>query len=103
MYSLYSWGAGRRYAVSAVGTLVATLLLVNFFADEQPLNIALLYLLVVLICATTLGLGPAILAAGLSFLAFNFFFVEPLHSLFVTHPQDVLRLVTFLVVAVIGG
>jgi two-component system sensor histidine kinase KdpD len=103
MESLYTWSAGRRYAWSVGGVLLATLLLVNFLSSLHQANVALLYLLVVLICATTLGLGPAILASVLSFLGFNFFFVEPLHSLRVTDSQDVLRLFTFLVVAIIGG
>jgi two-component system sensor histidine kinase KdpD len=58
---------------------------------------------VVLLVATTIGMGPAILASVLAFLGFNYFFVEPLHSFRVTSPQDNLRLLTFLVVAVIGS
>jgi hypothetical protein len=56
-----------------------------------------------LLVATTIGMGPAILASVLAFLGFNFFFVEPLHSFRVTDPQDDLRLLTFLVVAITGS
>lgn len=103
MDAIYGWSASRRYALSAAGVLVATLMLTRLSADFQVTNIALLYLLVVLLVATTIGMGPAILASVLAFLGFNYFFVEPLHSFRVTNPQDDLRLITFLVVAIIGS
>src|SRR4051812_49110238 len=103
MDAIYGWSAGRRYALSAGGILLATLMLTRLSADFQVTNIALLYLLAVLLIATTIGMGPAILASVLAFLGFNFFFVEPLHSFRVTNPQDDLRLITFLVVAIIGS
>ena len=61
----------------------------------------MIYLLVVLVSATTVGLVPAIVASLLAFLAFNFFFVPPLHTLAVSSSQDLVRLLTFLAVAVI--
>src|SRR5690349_16939856 len=103
MNAIYGWSAGRRYALSIGGVALATLILTRLSAEFHATNIALLYLLVVLLVATTIGMGPAILASVLAFLGFNFFFVEPLHSFQVTAPQDVLRLLTFLVVAVIGS
>lgn len=103
MNAIYGWSASRRYALSVGGVLLATLVLTRLSADFQVTNIALLYLLVVLLVATLIGMGPAILASVLAFLGFNFFFVEPLHSFRVTNPQDDLRLLTFLVVAVIGS
>jgi two-component system sensor histidine kinase KdpD len=103
MDAIYAWSAGRRYALSAGGIALATLVLTQLSGDFQVTNDALIYLLVVLFAATTVGMGPAILASFLAFLAFNYFFVEPLHSFRVTAPQDVLRLLTFLVVAIVGS
>ena len=103
MNAIYGWSAGRRYALSAGGIVLATLMLTRLSADLQVTNIALLYLLVVLLIATTIGRGPAVIASVLAFLGFNYFFVEPLHSFRVTNPQDDLRLLTFLVVAIIGS
>ena len=80
MDAIYGWSASRRYALSAGAVLLATLMLTRLSADFQVTNIALLYLLVVLLVATTIGMGPAILASVLAFLGFNYFFVEPLHS-----------------------
>jgi two-component system sensor histidine kinase KdpD len=98
-----SWSAGRRYALSIGGVALASLILAQLSAALQVANIAVLYLLVVLLIATTIGMGPALLASVLAFLGFNYFFVEPLHSFQVNTAQDNLRLLTFLVVAVIGS
>src|SRR5690349_4565339 len=90
----------RRYAFSSGSILLVTLMLLPFAPALAQTDLALLYLLVVLIAATTLGRGPAILASLLAFLVTNFFFVSPRYTLIVTDPQDLLRLVTFLIVAI---
>jgi len=69
----------------------------------EPANISLIYLLAVLFTATTAGLGPGIVASVLSFLAYNFFFVEPLYILTVDNPQDVVRLISFLIAAILAS
>lgn len=95
-----NWSARQRYLLSIGGVVVITLLLTRLTPLHET-NIALIYLLVVLISATTVGLVPAILASVLAFLAFNFFFVPPLHTLVVATPEDFVRLLTFLAVAVV--
>lgn len=47
------------------------------------------------------GLVPGILSALCAFLALNYFFVNPYYSFMVHHPQDLLVLVIFFVVAVV--
>lgn len=64
---------------------------------------ALLYLLVILLVASTAGPGPAVLAAVLAFFAWNFFFLPPYHTLEIRDPKDWLSLVAFLVVGVLVG
>ena len=64
---------------------------------------SMVFLAAVLGCAITVGQWPAILAAGLSFLAYNFFFVPPLYTFTVAEPREVLALFTFLLVAVLTG
>lgn len=64
---------------------------------------ALLYLLVILLVASTVGAGPAILAAVLAFFTWNFFFLPPYHTLQVHEPKDWLALAAFLAVGVIVG
>lgn len=66
-------------------------------------NLSMIYLLAVLFCAVRFGLWSAIGASFLSFLAYNFFFIEPLYELTVASPQELLALVIFLIVAIFTG
>ncbi len=63
----------------------------------------LLDLLVVLIVAVYLGRGPAILAAGVSALAWNFLFIEPRFTFQISQAQDVLLLVLYFAIALFAG
>src|SRR4051812_40782719 len=92
-----------RYSAAV---LVAAAITGGMVFVEPPLevaNIPLFYLLGVFVVATSTGLGPGIVASLLSFLAFNFFFVPPLYTLHVQASQNVFRLVSFLIVAVIAS
>ncbi|MEA2988010.1 MAG: two-component system, OmpR family, sensor histidine kinase KdpD, partial [Alphaproteobacteria bacterium] len=64
-------------------------------------NLSVIFLLAVLLTAVGFGIWPAIYASVLSFLTFNFFFIEPLHTFTVAEPYELLALLTFLVVAVV--
>lgn len=64
---------------------------------------AVLYLLIVVLVAGVLGAGPAALAAALSFLAWNFFFLPPYHTFAIHDPDDLLFLLVFLVVGILMG
>jgi two-component system sensor histidine kinase KdpD len=64
---------------------------------------AMLYVLVVAACSALGGAAAGIGASIMSFLALNFFFTPPLHTLAVGKPQDLIALVAFLVVSVITG
>jgi two-component system sensor histidine kinase KdpD len=61
----------------------------------------MVFLAGVLLAAVVGGLGPSIAAAVASLFVYDFFFVEPHFTFTVTKPQDILSLVTFLVVAVL--
>jgi two-component system sensor histidine kinase KdpD len=93
----------RRYMAVVLVTALMTGGLLLFEPPLDNATIALGYLLGVLAIATTTGLGPAILTSVLCFLAFNFFFVSPRYTFHVDTAQDILRLVTFLAVAVIAS
>ena len=71
-------------------------------ADRIP-NVSMLYLLVVTATALRFGGGPAILASVLSFLAFDWFFVEPRQTFTVRDPAEWLALLMFLVTAATMG
>jgi two-component system, OmpR family, sensor histidine kinase KdpD len=58
------------------------------------------YFLVLTVVAVVGGIGPALVAAVLSDLLLNYFFVPPLYSLTVAGPQSLLTLLVMLLVAV---
>jgi two-component system sensor histidine kinase KdpD len=88
----------------AVGwVLAATLILLPFRSFAAGGQWGWPYLLVVGLVASTSGVGPALVAAGLSFLAENFFFIAPYGSLAVHNATDLVQLFAFLVVAGLWG
>lgn len=66
-------------------------------------NLSMLYLVAVLLSAVIAGRGSALLAAVLSFLAYNLLFIEPTWTLTVAQPQELLSLVIFVTLAFAVG
>ena len=65
------------------------------------LNIALLYLLPVLISAAYWGRGPSFFASFLGVMSFDFFFVPPIYSFTVTDLQYLFTFIIYLLVAIV--
>jgi two-component system sensor histidine kinase KdpD len=90
--------------IAALGAVVLTtglgLYALNWL---QPPAISMFFLAAVLLCANRFGTGSALIAAVLSFLAYNFFFIEPTYTLTVASPHELLALTVFLLVAIITG
>ena len=62
-------------------------------------NLAMIFLASVLFSGLVLGLRPALAAAALAIVTYNFFFLEPRFSMAIGHPSDVLTFVIFIAVA----
>jgi two-component system sensor histidine kinase KdpD len=76
----------------------------TFFLLREALDttlIALLYLIPLGMITAQLGLGPGITSALVTFLVFNYFFIQPYYTFTVHQPTDVVILIVFLVVAVV--
>jgi two-component system, OmpR family, sensor histidine kinase KdpD len=84
------------YLVVLVGIFLTTAFLILVKQWISPVSLALLYLLPIGLGASYYGLGPGVFAAFLAFLAFNFFFVDPLYTLSVHRTQDLIGLFVFL-------
>ena len=90
--------------VSAAMIAGAALVLGLWLRDELHLaNLSILFLLSVLISAVRFGFWTGLFAAAITFLAYNFFFVEPIHSFSVARAEDVVTLGVFLSVAALTG
>jgi two-component system sensor histidine kinase KdpD len=66
-----------------------------------PINLVMIYLAAVVVCALYLGRGPAILASALSVLTFDFFFTLPYLTFEVSDTQYVLTFVGLFTVGVV--
>ena len=64
-------------------------------------DLVMLYLLVVVIAAARLGRGPSLVAAFVSVLAFDFFFIPPYFTFLVTEKRYVLTFAIMLVVSLV--
>jgi two-component system sensor histidine kinase KdpD len=89
--------------VVAVAAPATATLLGSLLTAERPTVGTSLYLLGVLIAAVVGGVWSGVIAAVLSFIALNYFFIPPRHSLAVKHPEDIVALVVFLAAAALAG
>lgn len=99
--STRAWVAQGALAVA--GVAVATLVIGATQTFAHISNISLLYLPVVLWLAARYGRWPAILASLLSFLSYDFFFIEPVHQFTVGDPTQWLSLFALLATALTLG
>lgn len=91
------------YASATLAVAAITALISVVHADRHASNISMLYLLVVTVAALLLGRGASIYCSILSFLAFDWFFVEPRHHFTVSSFSEWLALCMFLLTATIIG
>jgi two-component system sensor histidine kinase KdpD len=89
----YLWAAGAALACTLAGLAMTP--------RFDPVNIAMVYLLAVVVVALRFSRGAAVAASVLSIVAFNFFFVPPVMSFHVTDAQHLLTFGIMLAVALI--
>ncbi len=89
----------RRYLLAALLVIAGSLLGSVVHRFLAPTNLVMIYLLVVVLAALYLGRGPAVLAAVLSVLVFDFFFVPPYLTLAVSQVE---YLATFAGLLIVG-
>jgi len=93
----------RPYVESAIAVALAAG--VSWVLDlyVQIGDLSLVFLFAVLISAIRHGLGAGLFAAALASLTFNFLFTDPRFTLRISDPEDLLSILFFLLVSVIGG
>lgn len=93
----------RIYGLSLLLVAVVTVCALPFRGSLTLANFTIAYLLLVLLIAIRGGTGPAFVSAFACFMCINFFLVNPVYSLSVADPRELLDLLVFLLVAVIAG
>ncbi|WP_314410430.1 sensor histidine kinase KdpD [Pseudomonas kuykendallii] len=94
---------GRDYLLAMGAALAATALSLGVSRVLELPNISLVFLAAVLLVAVRSSLWPALACAGLSFLAYDFLFIQPTLSLSIRREEDVLTLLFFLLMAGLTG
>jgi len=103
--STVTWNARSafRYLMATVAlTMLVALLEMLRPALNQTTN-ALALVLAVILIAVTAGRGPALYAAILAGLSFNYFFIGPFYSLRIGRPEDLLAFLVFVATAILVG
>jgi len=92
---------GRWVGYAAALALVGAATLLAFLADNliSAPNVTLIFVLPVVIAAAAFGWRPALAAAVLGVLAFDFFFTVPYYSLRIASPSDVWAATLLLAIA----
>jgi two-component system, OmpR family, sensor histidine kinase KdpD len=91
--------AGYAGALLLVAISTAVGLLIASRWGNSP--VVMLYLLPVLAAAIHAGLGPGLVGAFASALAFNYFFTAPYHTFVIHSPADVVTVIVLFLVAVV--
>jgi K+-sensing histidine kinase KdpD len=89
---------GVIWAAAVLGPPALTAVLVRVSAPQQR-DYVFLYLGLVAVLAVLRGLWPALLAAAISFLLVDFFFVPPIYTFTIADEQDIVNLLAFIATA----
>ncbi|RSB43769.1 MULTISPECIES: sensor histidine kinase KdpD [Brevundimonas] len=96
-------GGWRGYAVGAACVVAATALALLLDRTFERVDLGVIYLTAVLAAGALYGLRPALAAATVAFLTYNFLFLQPKFSFAIGSPTDVLTLIVFWGVALTTG
>jgi two-component system, OmpR family, sensor histidine kinase KdpD len=94
-----AWGHWRDYLWAVLMVAAVTAAGSALFHILNLANVALLYLLPVMVAASLFGLRAGLFAGVASSLAYNFFFLPPVGTLSISNPENVVTVVVLLGVA----
>ena len=100
--TMFRWPRFLLESVLAIGSSLAVTGLIGFFHLYPTIpNISLVYLLVILVLASTLGRYAAVLASVTAFLSFDYFLVPPFYTFVIARWEEWIALFVFLVTALL--
>lgn len=95
----WHWGTRSAFAWTLLMVAGVTAIGSTLFHILNLGNVALLYLLPVMVAASLFGLRPSLFAGIASSLAYNFFFLPPTGTLTVNNPENIVSIIVLLGVA----
>ena len=96
-------GVRNGYLIATLGVAAATAVLSLMRSELDKAHVGLVFLLLVGAAAAAGGTRPALLAAVLSFLCWDFFFLPPLYTFALRDVRDWLLLFAYLVIGALVG
>jgi two-component system sensor histidine kinase KdpD len=93
----------RSYLAGAAWVALAVLAGLAIGHIAAVPNVSLVFVVPILWMAISKGLGPALFAALLATLAYNYFFLPPVYSFTIADPANVVGLALFSVVAIVAA
>lgn len=87
------------FVLAVVGGPTLTVLLTSFRSDESITSDVLSYQLLVVLVALVGGIWPALMAAVLSGITLDYFFIDPLYTVSIAHPLHLLALILYVAIA----
>ncbi|KQO05563.1 sensor histidine kinase [Sphingomonas sp. Leaf242] len=94
------WGSPTGYAITLALVAAITTVASALFHILDLGNVALLYLLPVMVAASLFGLRTGLFAGIASSLAYNFFFLPPVGTLSISNPENLISIFVLLGVAI---
>lgn len=99
----YTKSSKKQYFIAAASVCAVAALSYPFAAIIGYRSVALILLLTVSVLAMRSSLYPVLLAALLSALIWNFFFIPPTFTFHVNNYEDVLMLTMYFIIALLNG
>jgi two-component system sensor histidine kinase KdpD len=93
----------QQYSAAALAVVLVGLLCYPFTSFLGYQTVSLILLLTVALLPLKLGSGPVVLAAALSALVWDFFFIPPRFTFVVAQGQDILMLISYFTIAAVTG
>ena len=93
----------RPWFTWSIALVVATLLLLTVRERLDKAHVALVYVLLVLGASAAGGRTVGIAVSGGAFVAFNYWFLPPYHTLVIADPLDWLVLIAFLITGIVAA
>lgn len=92
-----------QYLISVIAIILPSFLMFHLSPTVGYQVVSLVLMLVVALLATVMGIGPILLAAILSTLTWDYFFIPPRFTLHIDKPEDGLMCIMFFFIALING
>lgn len=92
-----------QYFLAVVAIILPSFLMYHLSPTIGYQVVSLVLMLVVALLATVLGIGPILLAAILSTLIWDYFFIPPHFTLHIDRPEDALMCIVFFFIALVNG